>query len=176
MLWADQVAEQRDAMDKARNVILRLRNRHLTKGLVTWMGYAEATAHRMAAMRAVAETVINRGKRQAMNTFVEIAERAAHWRQSRRLIELRHARGILVRWSAQGLAYRSMKIALRRLFSRELTRGWMRWVGDWREAHAIMDAAMARAANFVGRALHFEQPREASRPFAPRTSACSSFA
>ena len=155
----DHISAERDAIAKGRACVARLMNRALTKGMVTWVEYSLKMQATLEAMRSIGETVINRGKRAAFNTLIEVWEQALHLQHSRQLIALRQARGILMRWGAQGQNYRTLISSLHRLTQRDLTRGWSKWVGDWREAHAVQDRAMARAGTFVARALHFESAR-----------------
>ena len=146
-------------MLKGREVVAKLFNRALTRGFVSWAACAAERAATLEAMRAVAETVINRGKRAAFNTLVGVLEAGLKFQQARRMVVLREARGALLGWARHGRNRRKLISSLRRLTQRELTRGWMRWVGDWREAHEVLNAANAKAQGFIGRAMNYQLAR-----------------
>ena len=157
--FVGKLDEEAERIRKAHSALSKLMNRALTRGFMGWVEMADERIARLEAMRRVGESLVNRGKRQSFNTLVAVRAYAHEWRRRRNLIQLREVRHIFGRWGALGAKRRQMVAALRRLTSREMTRGWMKWVLDWRHARDVIEKSMGKARLFVGRAMHWETAR-----------------
>lgn len=155
----EQLTAERAAMDLGRRVVMRLVHRNLTRALLGWVEMAEARAAKLAAMSVIGETMINKGKRAALNNLIELMNQGNELKRISTILRLREVRHILGKWAGLGRNHRLMISTLRRLASRELTRGWMAWRGDYAATINLESAAHQRALGFGARLLHMEAAR-----------------